>query len=247
MSYLPTLKDTSFLTVSGSAALTSERTAAVGNNLSFTDGGANGSATFQGNKASTISGNTTLTGTSNTSQYSDATSAGFTVTLPAASSNTDKVILVKKIDSSANAVTVSRAGSDTIEGATTFALANQYDWVVIQSDGTATWKIIGKTVTSSGWTLQSSQTGTWSNSGVDRSIYPVDTTSAVTLNLVAATGTLKTHRIYITAGTNILTINRNGSDIILTPWNKSLTTRTMSNGMGVLDLQDVASGIWREV
>lgn len=143
MAYLPALRDATFVTLTNSGVLTSERTAAVGNNLKLTDGGANAAATFQAFAASTITGNTTLTATSNTSQFSDATSAAFAVTLPAAST-TEKVYLIKKIDSSANAVTVTRAGSDTIEGATTYVLSAQYDWVIIQSDGTTAWKIIGR-------------------------------------------------------------------------------------------------------
>lgn len=57
----------------------------------------------------------------------DATSAGFTVTLPSTPAD-GSVITVKKIDSSANIVTVSRAGSDVFNvsgGATTSTLTKQ--------------------------------------------------------------------------------------------------------------------------
>lgn len=66
----------------------------------------------------------------------DATSAGFSITLPAASSNAGKVFRIKKVDSSANVVTIARAGSDTIDGATSFTLISQYESATVISDGT---------------------------------------------------------------------------------------------------------------
>jgi len=63
---------------------------------------------------------------------------GITITLPAANS-AGQICIVRKVDGGAGAVTVSRAGSDTIQGATTLALAAQYDRVVLQSDGSGTW------------------------------------------------------------------------------------------------------------
>jgi hypothetical protein len=71
----------------------------------------------------------------------DATSAAFTVTLPPANTVSGRIYHVLKIDSSANAVTVDGDGSETINGATTKALASQWDKTVIQSNGTA-WYII---------------------------------------------------------------------------------------------------------
>ncbi len=68
----------------------------------------------------------------------DATSAAFTVTLLAAS-NTGKVYYIKKIDSSANAVTIDGNSSETIDGSTTKVLSMQYDAIMIVSDGTEWW------------------------------------------------------------------------------------------------------------
>lgn len=57
----------------------------------------------------------------------DATSGAITVTLPACISTIfGRKYNVIKIDSSINAVTITRAGSDTINGATTLALSTQY-------------------------------------------------------------------------------------------------------------------------
>lgn len=64
-----------------------------------------------------------------------------TITLPAAT-NTGKVVRVVKIGSDTNAVTVSRAGSDTIQGVTSITLVKQYDDVTLVADGSATWYIL---------------------------------------------------------------------------------------------------------
>lgn len=63
---------------------------------------------------------------------------GITITLPAANSS-DQIIIVRKVDAGAGAITVSRAGADTIEGANTISLAAQYAKCLLQSDGTSTW------------------------------------------------------------------------------------------------------------
>lgn len=69
----------------------------------------------------------------------DATSAAFTITLPAAASHTGRVYHIKKIDATGNAVTVDGNSSETIDDATTATLASQYDAVTIQSDGSEWW------------------------------------------------------------------------------------------------------------
>jgi hypothetical protein len=69
----------------------------------------------------------------------DATSAAFTLTLPAAASNTGLEYSIKKIDSSANAVTIDGNASETIDDSTTRVLSSQYDSVTIVSDGTEWW------------------------------------------------------------------------------------------------------------
>lgn len=65
----------------------------------------------------------------------------FTVTLPAANAMTMKVLRIVNIDSANHTMTISRAGSDTIEGSTSVTLLNQYDEIVLWSDGSATWYI----------------------------------------------------------------------------------------------------------
>lgn len=69
--------------------------------------------------------------------YADATSGALTLTLPAAT--TGNLYRIVKIDSSANTVTISRAGADTINGSTSIVLAKQYDSMNIQSDRSTHW------------------------------------------------------------------------------------------------------------
>lgn len=73
----------------------------------------------------------------------NATGAAFTVNLPAAASvGAGKEVTIKKIDASANAVTVDGNASETIDGATTYSLSAQWKYVKLYSDGT-NWHIVG--------------------------------------------------------------------------------------------------------
>lgn len=65
----------------------------------------------------------------------DASGGAFAVTLPLAAEVPGQTYRVKKTDASANAVTVTRAGTDLIDGAATYVLAIQYQSVTIQSTG----------------------------------------------------------------------------------------------------------------
>lgn len=62
-------------------------------------------------------------------------SAPFGVLLPSASTVVGQQYQIKKIDSSANAVTVSTTSSQTIDGNLTYSLATIYKSVTLQSDG----------------------------------------------------------------------------------------------------------------
>ena len=73
----------------------------------------------------------------------DASGGAFTITLPAAADHTGREFTVKKIDGSANAVTVDGNSSETIDGAATYALSSQYSSVTVVSDG-SNWYIVGK-------------------------------------------------------------------------------------------------------
>lgn len=86
----------------------------------------------------------------------DATAGPVTVNLPAAVENTNRIISVKKWDSSANAVTVDANAAELIDGALTAVLGTQYETVTLACDGLA-WFVISRRITlvgvkSTGWT-----------------------------------------------------------------------------------------------
>ncbi len=67
----------------------------------------------------------------------DASGGAFTITLPPAAERPGRVVVVKKIDASGNAVTLDGDGSETIDGATTKALSAQWQTLMVQADGAA--------------------------------------------------------------------------------------------------------------
>jgi len=70
----------------------------------------------------------------------DATTAAVTITLPTAVGYTGKNFRIKKVDSTANTVTISADGTETIDGAVTKVITTQYGVSNIVSDG-ANWHI----------------------------------------------------------------------------------------------------------
>lgn len=70
----------------------------------------------------------------------NATGASITHNLPTAVGNT-AVLTIKKIDASANTVTVDGNSTETIDGGTTAVLRRQYESITLVSDGT-NWVII---------------------------------------------------------------------------------------------------------
>lgn len=86
------------------------------------------------------SATTTLTAT-DTLLIANAASGAITVNLPTAASASGQVYSVKKIDASANAVTIDPSGAETIDGTATKIISAQYGSLTFQSDG-ATWWVI---------------------------------------------------------------------------------------------------------
>ena len=73
-----------------------------------------------------------------------ASSAAFTLSLPAASASAGQAYVLQKTDSSAHAVTVAPNGSDTIAGvAANSVLASQYDLLILVADGVSNWIVAG--------------------------------------------------------------------------------------------------------
>jgi len=90
-------------------------------------------------KVTEITGNTTLGATENTVVCINTTA--ISITLPAVSTCEGRVYTIKKDMSSTNNVTIDGAGSETIDGATTYVLSDVEGAVTITSTGTE-WKII---------------------------------------------------------------------------------------------------------
>lgn len=71
----------------------------------------------------------------------DATGGGFTLTLPTAVGITGHLFHIKKIDATANAVTVDGNGAETLDGAATLTISEQHQSFTLVSDG-AVWRLI---------------------------------------------------------------------------------------------------------
>lgn len=71
----------------------------------------------------------------------NASSAALKVTLPPASTALGMMVLVKKIDSSTNAVTIAASGTNKVDGKASQSLAKQYDSYELISDGSSNWYI----------------------------------------------------------------------------------------------------------
>lgn len=85
-----------------------------------------------------LTSDTTLT-TSHNIVLVDATAGAVTLTLPAVATYVGPGYTIKKIDASANAVTIDGSGAETIDDTTTRILTMQYNAVEVMSDGTEWW------------------------------------------------------------------------------------------------------------
>jgi uncharacterized protein (TIGR02145 family) len=95
-----------------------------------------------GLKVTTITSATTLDQTHNVVLCN---TGAYTVTLPAAASNTGKVYYIKNIDSDGDNINIDGNGSETINGATTYVLHSYNDGIRIVSDGTG-WHVIDESL-----------------------------------------------------------------------------------------------------
>ena len=77
----------------------------------------------------------------------NSTSGSLTITLPdATKSHVGQQYVIKKIDSSANTITVATTSSQTIDGTSSLALNVQYEAVEVATDG-SNWYVIGQVAT----------------------------------------------------------------------------------------------------
>lgn len=71
----------------------------------------------------------------------DATAGAITVTLLPAALLSGKVYVIRKVDASANAVTLDADGAETLDGSATVSSATQFKTWIIQSNGVS-WDIL---------------------------------------------------------------------------------------------------------
>ncbi len=90
---------------------------------------------------SKVFGDSPYTASLNEMVLCDCAGGAITVNLPAASGNGGRRIAIKKTDSTANAVTVDGNSAETIDGAVTQSIGEQYDSLTLICDGT-NWHIM---------------------------------------------------------------------------------------------------------
>ena len=93
------------------------------------------------NRFTVVDGTTTLTAGDSQIILADATAGAMTITLPAIADADKYRYIIKKIDSSANAVTVDADGTETIDGSLTQVISSQYVAMQIVPHGTE-WSIV---------------------------------------------------------------------------------------------------------
>lgn len=128
-------------------------------------GGSGGGGTYSEVAPVTITSNTTADVVKHT-YLADATSGAVTLTLPTAVGRAGKVYILKKIDSSANVVTLDGNASETIDGQTTLDTSTQNDMVAVESDG-SNWQTIVPSTGGGSDTPESVTLVTFQNSWVD--------------------------------------------------------------------------------
>ena len=93
----------------------------------------------------TLVSSTTALGDSHSTVLCSAATGTINITLPTASARQRRIYTIKKIDSSANNVTITPSSLEYIEGSTgAYTLSAQWSSITIQAYGTLNWYIIGK-------------------------------------------------------------------------------------------------------
>lgn len=72
----------------------------------------------------------------------NAAAGAFTITLPAPSSRANPYLVIKKTDSTSNAVTLDPFGAATIDGASTVSISSQYQMVILHASALG-WHVLG--------------------------------------------------------------------------------------------------------
>lgn len=98
-------------------------------------------STVDGRRVRTVTGDTTLDILDETVLV-DATGGNVTINLPIAATVPYKRYNIKKIDATANTVTVDPNGAETIDGAATAVISTQYETLSPESDNVSAWWIV---------------------------------------------------------------------------------------------------------
>lgn len=106
-----------------------------------------------------------------------------TMSLPAAKSASGQIYCFKMIGSGLTG-TISPAGSDTIDGASSLTLTTQYDGVMLQSDGVSSWDIIvPKKISTTGFLTSANNLSDLANAGTARTNLGLGTAATATLGV----------------------------------------------------------------
>ncbi len=153
-----------------------------------------------------------------------AISAARVVTLPAAAAFPTGVRLIVVDESGAcsatNTITLTRAGSDIINGATTAVVASAYGCVAIESNGSNKWTIVDQISSGSSSTRTAVSDAAYTVLTTDRNIAYTALTAARTVSLPTAASFPVGLRLAIldesgaASGTLTITIAANGTDTI---------------------------------
>jgi len=156
----------------------------------------------------------------------DASSGAITINLPTAVGLGGFHLRIKKIDATVNIITVDGNGSQTIDGALTYALFSQYGAVQLISDN-ANWQIITRTalqipvLQNNAFTTQGIGNGTFYTAGFYRA--PAAdanlTNAAPTVAYGTAASAYGAHAFAVSGGNG----STDGSDLVLTVSGTSIT------------------------
>ncbi len=92
--------------------------------------------------SSVAAGTSTLTQANAGLVLVDATAGNVIINLPACSAAVGALFQFKRIDASANTVTINRASADTIDGFTSQTLVGQFDFLEMRGDGISAWRLL---------------------------------------------------------------------------------------------------------
>lgn len=207
---------------------------------------------LHGGGVTTVSANVTLTPDSAGLVLVDASGGARTITLPATNAANGRPIQFRfvRLDATANAVTIQRAGSDTFRGGATSVTMPRSSALLLASDGASVWDTLGehtrgRSMGANGWTtlpggviLQWGE-ATLPNSGINSTTvavvfpvaFPVAVRSVQAITLAPANSPNGTHLIPTAQGITLtgfnLATSNNSSTIFV---NQTIPARWMAIG-----------------